>query len=411
MARITFAGAASGVFESLFGSREYYKTSTPNAGILLSGQPEFLNPETWKPHNIYMTTPQLYSVINRRGYLLASGTWKHYKSNGGKPVEVLNSEVVRLLENPNPLMKGNDLIRQWNENICVFGNNYEFELKGFDTDPIPMGLSNIMPTTVGMKTTGKYYRQLDLASIIEYYEVFDGALVADRIETRIMNHTKSINALNPVKGESMMTPIHMPISNIRAAYEFRNVIMTKKGALGILSNGAKDASGAIPLNKDERERIEREYQRQYGIGKNQLQMIMTNASLNWQAMTYPTKDLMLFEEVDADFRVIIDHYGLNDNLFSREKGSTFTNLAEGLKQAYQSTIIPIGKELAMNRSERFKLLEKGEWLELDYGKIPVLQENLKEKAETLEKKANAIVKLKETGYYTSDELKKLISFE
>jgi phage portal protein BeeE len=187
--------------------------------------------------------------------------------------------------------------------------------------------------------------------------------------------------------------------------------MNKKGALGILSNNSKDSQGAIPLTPAERERLDKEYNRMFGIQKEKSQVIMTNTALTWQAMTFPTKDLMLFEEVNADFNSIIDQYGLNDNLFTRDKGATYENLAEGMKQAYQSTIIPEAEELAMNRSQLFGLVERGEWLELDYSHIPALQENLKEKAEVLEKKANAFNTLLQTGQYSTAELKEIINLQ
>ena len=43
-------------------------------------------------------------------------------------------------------------------------------------------------------------------------------------------------------------------------------------------------------------------------------------------MSFPTKDLQLFEEVEDDMRVMLDTFGLNDNLFSKIKGSTFNNV-------------------------------------------------------------------------------------
>lgn len=400
------------IIDALFGSREYYKTPKPqNQSMLLTGQAEFLNPDTWNPYNIFMTTPQLYAVINRRGYLLASGIWKHYKTDAsGKVTEIENSPYVKLLENPNPMLHGNDLIRQWNENKCIYGNNYEYILKAFANQDLPDQLTNISPASVGIKTSGKYYKQTSMEDIIQYYEVFEqgNAVAVDRILPSEINHTKIINSINPVKGESPMIAIHMPISNIRAAYQFRNVIMTKKGALGLLTNASKDSSGAVPLLEPERKRIDQEYQRQYGIGDEQSKLIMTNASLSWQAMTFPTKDLMLFEEINEDFLNIIDNYGLNANIFSRTQGSTFENMNEGLKQAYQSTIIPEAEELAMNRSKLFNLLEKGEFLELEYSHIPILQENKKEQSEILEIKANAINTLAQSGLYTSEEIKTII---
>jgi phage portal protein BeeE len=376
---------------------------------VLTGSAQFLSPDNWDAYNIYLTTPQLYAVIQRRGYLLASGQWKHYKTVSGKATIVENSPFVSLLENPNIFMNGNDLIRQWNENKCIYGNNYEFVNRSASM-LMPQQLTNLPPAQIEINTTGKIYRQNDISEVIKNYKLERGDSY-EIFETNEINHTRVVNGKNPIKGESPMIPIYMPISNIRASYEFRNVIMNKKGALGILSNNSKDSQGAIPLTPAERERLDKEYNRMFGIQKEKSQVIMTNTALTWQAMTFPTKDLMLFEEVNADFNSIIDQYGLNDNLFTRDKGATYENLAEGMKQAYQSTIIPEAEELAMNRSQLFGLVERGEWLELDYSHIPALQENLKEKAEVLEKKANAFNTLLQTGQYSTNELKEIINLQ
>lgn len=398
------------LLQDFLGFNEYYKT--PRIGgqsTIISGKPEFLDPNNWNDYNIFITTPQLYAVITRLGNLLAVGQWKHYKADkSGKPQLIENSKYVQLLENPNPLLKGNDLIKQWNENRCIYGNNYEYVLRPYSTS-IPVGLTNLPPAQVKIKTTGKYFKQTKLDEIIEYYELLNG-VVGEKIMPSEINHTRISNSINPIIGQSPMKALFMPISNIRASYQFRNVIMTKHGALGILSNDSDSDMGAIPFKQEERDRINNQYQQSYGIGDEQNKIIMTSAKLKWQKMGFATKDMMLFEEVDADFRTIIDAYGLNDNLFSREKGSTFSNMEEGIKQAYQSTVIPLAEELAMNRA-RLLNLPSNEWLELDYSHIPALQFNEKEHAEVRKIKADALTTLIATGMYSADELKGIINFD
>jgi len=382
---------------SLFtGSSKMY-TKTPYINriqMFINGEPNWLNPQSWDAYDIYMTTPELYAVIQRRGYLLASGVWRHYDRNGE---EIDNSEVVKVLNNPNPLMNGRDFLRQYNENKCLFGNNYEYLLKPYSSSQ-PVGLTNLNPATIQIQTTGKFYKQSTMEDIVKAYKLMYGTDVSDVFEPSEINHTRLVNSQNPIVGESPLRALYMPITNIRSAYGFRNIIMNKKGALGILSNASKDSSGAIPLNEIERQRLEKEYQKNYGIDDNQMQVIMTNSSLNWQPMSYPTKDLMLFEEVDADFRKLIDAYGLNDNIFSREKGTTFTNMAEGLKQAYETTIIPEAEEISMNRTRVFGLDQRGEFLKLCYDHIPVLQEDKSKEAERVERIANAVQTLVNAGF-------------
>jgi hypothetical protein len=68
------------LINSLFGF-SYTKTPRTQTAQILTGQPQWLSPDSWDAYNVYITTPQLYAVIQRRGYLLASGVWKHYKSD------------------------------------------------------------------------------------------------------------------------------------------------------------------------------------------------------------------------------------------------------------------------------------------------------------------------------------------
>lgn len=383
------------------GANDYYRTpKIPGVNMLMNDQPTFLNPETWDAYNIFITTPQLYAVISLRGRLIASGNWVHEKYDSKGNVErVERSNYVATLEKPNPLLNGNDLICQWNENMCIYGNNYEYPLRPYLSAP-PAGLSNIPATDVTIKTTGKTYKQSKIEDIIEYYKINND----DKLTATEINHMRIVNSQNPIKGESPLRPLYMPISNIRSAYQFRNVIINQRGALGILSSSSKGADGGgIPLLAGERKKIEEAYRSAYGIGNEQSKILITDASMKWQSTSFPTKDMLLFEEVDDNFQTIIDTFGLNNNLFS-SKNSTYENLKEGLKQAYQTTIIPLSEELSMNRTRLFGLDSTKEWLRLDYSHIPVLQENLKEKAEILKIKTDAYVALQNVGFKDIDSV-------
>jgi hypothetical protein len=102
-----------------FGFKRYDSNPQMQGVNLLSlNGNDFIDPENIDAYDIYSTTPHLWAVIQRRGDLLASGQWKHYKLVNGQKVEVDNSEIVNTLENPNPLYKGNDYLRLLNENKC-----------------------------------------------------------------------------------------------------------------------------------------------------------------------------------------------------------------------------------------------------------------------------------------------------
>lgn len=376
----------------------------------LSGRPEWTEITNENAYKLFLTTAELYSVIKRRGYMLASGVWKHYKINkSGEPIEVVNSDLLALLDNPNPLMSGNDFLRQWSENELVFGNDFISKVYGTSLQEYPSAMHHLPPHRVDIKTTGKIFRQTKIEDIISEYRLqLDNGY--DSYKTNEILHTKMASGSNPIQGESPMIPLYMEIGNIRSAKQFRNVIMNKNGALGMITPKQATGQGAIPLTQEAKQDIERQYAQQYGVGNDQIQVMIAQGAVDWQPMTYPTKDMMLFEEVSADFRTIIDLYGLNDNLFSREKASTFTNLQDGLKHAYQVTTIPEAEEKAMSLSKSIGLIEKGEFLTLDYSHLPILQKNEKEKAEELNLKANAVQKLQASLVYSNQEIRDIANF-
>ena len=97
-------------------------------------------------------------------------------------------------------------------------------------------------------------------------------------------------------------------------------------------------------------------------------------------MSFPTKELQLFEEVEDDMRVILDTYGLNDNLFSKIKGSTFNNVDATLKRVYQDTIIPNANIDSEQIGKQSDMLSDGEVLKMDYSHLPFLREDEESKA-------------------------------
>jgi phage portal protein BeeE len=378
-----------------WGFRRYDDTPQVNGVNVISMMGnEILDPENINAYDIYSTTPHLYAVVQRRGDLLASGVWKHYKATSKGKELVENSEIVNILENPSPLYKGNDYLRLINESKCVFGNTYQYLIRPFKS-AYPSVINIIPAHDVRIIRSGKWFKQSKIKDIVNYYELIS---TGERIEVDEMIHTWIQNTKNPIQGETPLKSIYMPLSNVRLAMRFRNTIMEKKGALGILSNSTKDQAGHKNVTPDERTRIENQFHRDFGIHEGKQSVIITSNDLKWQPMSYPTKDFMLFEEDENDFSQICDAYGMKRDLFASTKGATFENQREALKQTYQSTIIPEAEEIALNHSSIFKLDGKTEWLELDFSHIPVLQENEQEKATVMNLKANAISQLQSANF-------------
>lgn len=361
--------------------------------------------------HLLRTTPQLKAVIYRRAEMVSNGIWKHIKENGD---DVENSDVIKILNKPNPFQTGNEWMIQNDIQKSTYGNAFTYLLRGSSL-ATPSALWNLSPKFISVKRTGHLFKQTDIDKIITDYRLnFDQStgMSQETFKPNEILHRNIQDVDDPIMGTSPFHALKMPISNIRAAYGYRNVIMTEKGAIGLLSNNSKGSAGALPLTEGERKRLENAYTKNHGISDKQRKILMTNASLLWQPMSYPTKEMMLFEEVSDDFRIIIDNYGMDEALFAiggagESAGTTFENKSMAEKRVYEDTIIPEGEDLARGMSDKMNL-KPGEQLILDYSHLAVLQEDQAQKSKVKKNKAETVKILKETGLYTDSQIRDIV---
>jgi HK97 family phage portal protein len=363
-----------------------------------------------REREIYLTTPELKIVIDRLATMFANGVWRHYDKNGK---EIENSQHVARLENPNIQQSRNEFLTQWFIERCLYPGTFTYMLRPSELVDIPLALWNLPPSRIVVNRTGKIWNMTELEEIVSSYELRYDKGGNETFKTKDIIQFNMPDPDDPILGRSTLDALKMPISNIRAAYGYRNVILTKKGAIGMWSTDGKDAIGSINLTPDEEKKMSEELTRTYGIGDHQAKIMISSKPMKWTAATYPTKDLMLFEEIDANKKAIIDMFGANEFMFAsgvNAKGSTFTNVEMGNKMCYQDTIIPIADDYANGLTKRFGLNEKGEYLCLEYDHLPVLQDNEKEEAETNKLNAETAAIMLANGY-AADTINNLLEWD
>lgn len=359
----------------------YYSSNT----IIGQAGPVWL--DTTKPYHLFNSIPQLKSVITRKASMFCNMELYLIDVKSKKRLE--DKDLDKLLQNPNVLQSQNEFLRQFKEQEQVYGNQFIFKNHPSPLSKYPVALWNISPAVLVPDVTGKVFDQLDVNEIIRCYK-YKNTTTERTFKPEEILYSRINDLDNPVVGKSPIDSIKFPVSNIEAAYTYRNVLMRKKGALGILSNESKDNIGAIPLSEPERERVEKSYENSYGIGEDQRKVILTNASLKWQAMSYPTKDMLLFEEVDANLITIVDTFGMNINMFSN-KAATFENVKQSIVQVYQDTIIPEADQFTQALSKFLKVPE-GKRLAASYEHVPILKENKLTGMKSLESIINILTK-------------------
>lgn len=376
---------------------------TPNSYML--GRKGAILLDTDKPADLYYSIPQLKMIIGKKKAMFANVIPVIKDAEGNVIENAKVDEFYKMMYQPNVMQSMNEFLENQLEQLDVYGNQFTYKNKPTKIQIFPSALWNISPSYIDPILSGKVFDQTTVEGIISYYE-YDDRQTKKRYETKEIMYMRHNDLDHPIIGSSPLKFLKYPLSNIDGAYKYRNVIITQKGAIGILSSGGnKDSFGVIPMNQKEKERIENAHRNAYGIDENQMRMIISEASLNWTPMSYPTKDLMLFEEVSEDTLVLIDHFGMNIHLFANNT-TTFENLKSSMKQVYQDTIQPYADKYFGQLTsflEIEKIFGKGAYIAPSYEHIKILQEDKKEGAELFKLHVDSITQLVKSQIITSEQ--------
>jgi HK97 family phage portal protein len=387
-------------FNNMFGSKEFYRV---NVNQIL-GRKDAVWINTEEPYKIFNEVPQVKAAISRLGAMF-SNMEIHLVKDG---VKLEDEDFEKLIKKPNASQNMNDWLKNYYEQLTVYGNQFMYKNKPSSLQKYPNALWNISPRYMKPYMTGKIFDQLDMDSIVNYYEYRDSSNTR-RFETQDILWSRISDLDNPFVGVSPLANLKFPISNIKAAYEYRNVILTEKGAIGILSNANKDGVGGTIIPEKDRTEIENMYVKGYGVSEGQKRVILTSAALAWQPMTYPTKDLMLFEEIDENTRTILDLLGVNANIFN-SKNSTFENVKNGIKQTYQDTIFPAADAFVQSLGT-FLELEEDTKIVASYDYLPVFQEDIEKGVMALEQRINTLGLAVSNGFLTQEAAASILETE
>lgn len=333
----------------------------------------------------YNLCSPLKSIIGKRAKAFNNAKIEFIKESSGNYAkgEYVN-DIQKLLKRPNALQSGIQFFTQQNTYIDIFGYCPVLKVKpvGFSE---PSSLWNIPPYLIDeLNFTGKWLRQKSIKDIYEKLTLtWNGQSVPLDLDDVYFVYDDGIGTdldTNLTIPDSRLIGLEYPISNIVASYKSRNTLITKRGAIGILSNDGKDQAGVIPLPSGEKDSLQLDFS-QYGLTGQPKQVIISDASLKWQQMGFSTKDLLLFEEIEDDINRLCDAYGYPPELMARGKDVTFDNKKQAKKDFYRGTIIPESESRMQQNSDGILDPSKGVIMKVDFSDIDVIQEEAKDKAE------------------------------
>jgi len=337
----------------------------------------------------YFACPPLSALINRKAQAFTNGETYIINTEGVNKDRESQSEVAKkiraLMNNPNPLQTREEFENQ----IYIYSQLFGFAVVLFIK---PVGFPNydaekmwvIPPHLLDIKEKdGIFYkgRNTEFERITLTYGNERVSLPLDSVAI-IRDIMPSFSTV--LLPDSRVKTLKMPINNIIGAYESRNMLINSRGALGMLTNQTQDSFSAIPLTSDQKSELHRDFKKLYGLRQGQSHVIITSANLKWQPMVLPTKDLMLFEEIEDDGNRLCDTYMFPPELFAKMNGgTTFSNMATASRNLYQDAIMPEAKNIYAQWNKIFDTAKYNLEMGREYWRLPALQGANKEEAEAM----------------------------
>ncbi len=336
-------------------------------------------------NDAYDKCSTLKAIVNRMALVIANvKLW--ILDDAGNDMSDKYKDLATLLKRPNFIQTWPEFIQQLDVYRQLYGEAFIYA-------SVPIGFNNananalwvLNPLFIDIESNGRLYDQSDIENIGLRY-IFNSSGQRRELDPSNVLHIKDVNqnidfAPNDLRGSSRLLGLETSLANIIQAEEAIYTMNRDRGAIGILSNDQKDISGTIPLTDEEKESLRNQYQSLYGLSARQAKVIITNASLKWQSISFNVKDLMLLEGIEKNIQLIADALGYPYDLLSTSKGVTYENKAEAKKLLYQDSIIPIANLYAEKLTGFFGL--ENAKLEFDFSDIECLKKSEKEAAETL----------------------------
>ena len=152
----------------------------------------------------------------------------------------------------------------------------------------------------------------------------------------------------------------------------------------------------FPLNKEEKDQIERNYQDNYGLGFNRKRGLVLSASVTHKSLHIALRDLGLDESVKTDGNIIYTALHIPKDIISLEaKKTTYNNFKESMVSYLQNEMQSSLDAFCAVFNK--VLTEEGLELQGDYEHLPIMQFILIERYKGVWERGNALNMLRASG--------------
>jgi len=351
------------------------------------------------PYKIYNSIPQFKTPVDKLAAMFANGKFA-LQQIGGEDLLPLPPDIAALLENPNVFQGQNPFMKTYLRQLLIYGNQFIYKNHASKLSA-PASLTCVSSAYIKPVLTGSVFDQVSMDGIVKEYNFIENGNERT-FETKDVLWSKIDDIDNPVLGISPLFGLQFPTSNTELAYKYLNCISGEMGALGFISaTQNKDSMGPLPTNPKDIKELETQYRNDFGVEDDQMKIKFTSAPLTFTHTSHPTGELLLLEQIDANFLTILHQLGVNPNLFIN---STYENLRHGLVMTHNDTIVPYADGFTQSLS-KFIGIKPGYRLVLDYSHLPYLQLDKVSEATTFASVSSALASLVSGAIITPAEAK------
>lgn len=313
----------------------------------------------------YKGNIHVYSVVSAILQRCTGIPFKHILNDK----DVVNSEMLKLLDKPNPMQGRDEFIEALFGWLLVTGNAYIYMLspdeglnKGKPAEMwlLPSHLTEILGGGVTKPIAG--------------YRVNLGAGMSLPITPDKVIHLKYWNPStdqsgSQLYGQSPLTAALLTVQASNSGYKALNKAYQNGAPAGILT-GTKETD--LEYTPEQVEKMQTNWKIKYGGDANYMKPIFMRNPMQWIKMGYSVVDMNIVELMKYTLQDVCNIYHVPIHLFSSE-AATLDNYKESRKSIYTDAVIPLFDRLCSKLNPDFPgKFVPGSKIDFDTSVIPEL---------------------------------------
>ena len=370
---------------SLFGRQIFSKIERSRDGSIwttLLGGDDFINNSNYL--HTSLENPVLNAIVSLRAKMYSQMQISHVDANGK---EVKNSDVLKLLKQPNYFQSQEDFLFQQMWFLSTSGNNYVYQIKPLSTD-LPKAIYNLIPSEIDFNKVNKVDKFVFTKEQIKSFAdrkikyTLDGKVYDIKLSEIIPLYdlANAITTDSWFVAPSRVKAIEKVLQNIdvNLRSKHKNLQFSAK-YVGVNKSTGMEAQ----IQTADRKAIENVL--------NAKDVLTTNASVEYKHLVSDMKKLFLDEQFADDANKCLLAFEMNKNVLNYfAKDSTFENQKNGVIDWIQNSIQGSADNTMNSLSSTFGLLDKGERLVASYNHLPIMQSLINDKIKSFTEFQNAL---------------------